>query len=467
MRESGLRQRVTALSLCAVPVLFFAAGCNAPKDKLAAFNRYFEAGDYCGSLAFVQRQVKPHKQPQGEDLLWSLQLGSIERLLGRGRESTACFDRSEDMLKYYDEQNRIADGLATTVINENALPYRGQEYDGVMVNTYKALNFMAQGDMELARVELNRALDRQRRSKEKFSEEIQRLQQEINEKSKNKSLYKSNVDNPKLAELLAEKYPNLYAFEAYPDFVNPFATYLAGVFFTAEQDYSKAVDLLKESYGMVSENQYIAEDLTAVEQALACDRPAGGIVWVIFENGLGPVKEEFRLDIPLFVATKKVRYVGIALPRLRFRDSAYDHLLVQAGGRTYKTRLVASMNRVIQTEFKKDFDVILQRAIISATAKVLAQYAFESDNSSGGTCLAVAMAVYSFATTAADVRIWTTLPKDFQVARLEKPMDGVIEITPAGGGQSFEADVGDCNNAIVYVRIPTRRCSPVYGVIKF
>jgi len=459
-------QRARAFSLCVLPALLLMTGCNPPKDRLATFNRYLEAGDYGGSLTFAQKQLKPHKQPKGEDLLWSLQAGSVARLLGRHQDSTVCFDRSEEMLGFYDQQPTIADGLATTTVNENALPYRGQEYDGVMVNTYKALNFMAQGKMDLARVELNRALDRQRRAKEKFSKEIQRLGEEIDKKSQGKSLYRSNVDNPKVAELLAEKYPNLYAFEAYPDFVNPFATYLAGVFFASQHDYSKAVDLLKESYGMVPDNQYIAEDLMAVEKTFEGQGPLGDTVWVIFENGLGPAKEEFRLDIPLFVATEKVLYAGIALPRLRLRDGAYTNLSVQADGNTYETRLVASMERVIQTEFKKDFDVILQRAIVSATAKVLAQYAFQSDDSPAGTCLAVVMAVYSFTTTAADVRIWTTLPKDFQVARFRRPQDGIIEITPAGG-QSFEVKVADCSNAIVYVRIATKRCSPVCEVIKF
>jgi hypothetical protein len=126
---------------------------------------------------------------------------------------------------------------------------------------------MAEKEFDLARVEFNRALDRQRRAKEKFNEEIRKLQAELekdqendlekdqengleNDQEKN-SFSKSNVENPETQELLAQKYPNLYNFEAYPDFVNPFATYLAGVFFNLVRDHAKAVDLLKESYGMV------------------------------------------------------------------------------------------------------------------------------------------------------------------------------------------------------------------------
>lgn len=465
MRSAIVRQVLLFLTFV-LPALPFVTGCNAPKDQLTKFNRYFEAGDYQGSCEFAGKHLKQRKKPQGEDLLWALQLGTLDRLLGKHTESNAFFDESEDMLKFYDEQSRLGDGLATTAINENALPYRGEVYDGIMINTYKALNFMSLGDMELARVEFNRALDRQRRAKEIFNKEIQKHKEQISKEARKKPLVQSNVDNPKTKELLAKKYPNLYAFDAYPDFVNPFATYLAGIFFALDGDYSKANTLLKESYGMVTENQYIAEDLMVTEQILDGGQTLNDTVWVIFENGLGPIRKEFRLDIPLFVATRHVRYVGIALPKLEFRTRAYPHLLAEADGNIYKTRLVANMDRIIQTEFKKDFDVILQRAIVSATVKALAQYAFESDNSSAGTTVAIVVAAYSFATNAADVRVWTTLPKDFQVARFQKPGNGMIKITPPGG-TCFEVELENCSNAIIYVRIPTKLCPPVYEVMTF
>ena len=137
------------------------------------------------------------------------------------------------MLKYFDEQFRLADGIGSTMVNDNIIPYRGQEYDGIMVNTYKALNFMAEGKMDLARVEFNRALDRQRRAKENFSQEIDKLRSQLEAKDQN-DFSKANVENPKIDELLTQKYPNLHNFEVYPDFVNPFTTYLAGIYFNLE-----------------------------------------------------------------------------------------------------------------------------------------------------------------------------------------------------------------------------------------
>ncbi len=445
----------------------FLAGCNAPKSRLRKFDGYFEASGFDKSAEYAQSRLGKGEKRRKDDLLWTLQLGCLERLRGNHEESAKYFDRSEELLNYYDYRNKGLDSVGSTVVNENVVPYVGEEYDGVMVNTYKALDFMAIGEDDLARVEFNRALDRQRRAKEKFAEEIGKLQREIEqEDNKNKSQVKQNVENPQIDALLSQEYPSLYEFEAYPDFVNPFTTYIAGVYFNLVGDYAKAADLLKESYGMVQNNRYIAEDFAAAEKVLDGQQELQDTVWVIFENGLGPIKKEMRIDLPLFIATNKVKYVGIALPKLSFREQAYPHLLVTAGADTYLTQTVADMDRVVQTEFKQDFKGILTRAIISATAKAVAQYALEDQGNSGGSMASIFVAVYSFATTAADVRIWTTLPKDFQVARLNIPADRSITVAPPGG-VPFVVEVPDCKNALLYIRIPFREAVPVCDLITY
>jgi hypothetical protein len=453
------------LAILTLSILPFAIGCNAPKDQLKVFNTSFEASNYDNSALFAQQKIGRRKNPSGEDLLWALQLATVERIRQNFQKSTEYFDKAEDMLKFYDEQFKGGDIVGSTVASDNVNPYRGEEYDGVMVNTYKALNFMAEGKMDLARVEFNRALDRQRRAKEKFVEEIKKLNAELEKNQQQNAFAKSNVENPTTHQLLAEKYPNLYNFQAYPDFVNPFATYLAGVFFNLVGDHGKAVDLLKESYGMVSGNPFIAEDLSVTEGVLGGGR-LENTVWVIFENGLGPVKEEFRIDLPLFIATNRVKYVGIALPKLEFRNKAYSYLLVNSDDKEYMTLPVADMDRVVQTEFSKDYPGILTRAIISATAKAVAQYALEQQDSSYASLASTLVAAYSFASTAADVRIWTALPKDFQVARLPKPKNGKLKITPPGSFP-LDIDIPQCNNAVVYVKIITNRAVPVCNVMAF
>jgi len=443
------------------------AGCNPSKSHLSTFGGYFDSSDYEKSIEFAQSKISKSKNPKRADLLWTLQLGSLERLRQNHRESNNHFDRSEEMLNFFDYQNATADSVAAIAVNENIIPYLGEEYDGIMVNTYKALNFMALGENDQARVEFNRALDRQRRAKEEFAREITKLQNELDEaQEKEGSQAKKNVDNPEIDQLITNRYSGLYEFEAYPDFINPFTTYMAGVFFNLIGDHSKAVTFLKESYGMVRDNEYVAQDLAVTEQVLDGRAELKDTVWVIFENGMGPVREEFRIDIPLFLASDEVKYFGIALPMLKFREQAYPYLSIKAGGNNYNTQIVGDMDRIVQTEFSKDFKGILTRAIISATAKVVAQYALNKKDNSSSQIVSLLAAVYSYATTAADVRIWTTLPKNFQVARLPIPLDRLITIEPPGG-ESFPVKIPACKNAFVYVRIPQKQTRQVLDLITY
>jgi hypothetical protein len=136
------------------------------------------------------------------------------------------------------------------------------------------------------------------------------------------------------------------------------------------------------------------------------------------------------------------------------------------------------MERVIETEFKKDFRGILMRAIASAAVKTAAQAVLSNDkNGDGGKLAAFLVAIYSATTTAADVRIWSALPKDFQVARCAIPSDNTLLIFPANpsfgngppsvGKGLFEVIIPPCRNAIVYIKIINAGATPVCEVMAF
>jgi hypothetical protein len=78
----------------------------------------------------------------------------------------------------------------------------------------------------------------------------------------------------------------------------------------------------------------------------------------------------------------------------------------------------------------------------------------------------VLAALYSFATTAADVRIWTMLPKNIQIARFTRPDDGIITIQgPSMGPFSFT--IPDCNHAVVYVKMIHSGIPPNIEIMTF
>ncbi len=449
---------VLVLTLAVLP------GCNVPRDRLAAFNQLYQQGNVPGAQQYAERRVNPQSPPAGDNLLWALQLGAIKRTLGDFAQSNEWFDRAEEMMKHYDTSFKGLDAVGTTLVNETVLPYRGEEYDAIMVNTYKALNFMSLGQDDLARVEFNRALERQMRARERFNAEIQKLKDKMaSDRNSGKVNYTKTMENPDLQTRIAAQYPGLNDFQAYPDFVNPFATYLAGVFFTMIADPGKAVDLLRESAGMVPDNRTVAQDFEQVQQWLDKGTAPEPAVWVIYEGGLGPVKEEFRVDLPLFLATNKLFYAGIALPRLSPRRQAVEHLEVDSSPAAVQTELVADMDRVIHTEFAKDYPGILMRAVVAAAAKAVAQTALTNQRETGAQVMGLMMAVYSAATTTADVRIWTSLPKQFQVVRV--PMPTERRLTVRAGGQTMEIPLKGGRYALVYIRMISGASKPIWEVV--
>ncbi|MGA2071056.1 MAG: hypothetical protein ABSG97_06870 [Sedimentisphaerales bacterium] len=442
-------------------------GCNPPMKDLGVFNGHFEAGDFKQAGQFAEGKIKKDNNPSGSDLLWALQLGASQRAQLDHAGSIATFDKAEEMMNHFALNSEVLDTVGSTIVNDNAIPYKGQEYDGIMVNTYKALDFLAGKKPDLARVEFNRALDRQTRAKEHFNEEIRKLEAQLDkEKEKNKTDARAMADNPDVQSVVNANYPNLSQFQPYPDFVNPFTTYMAGVYFLLIGENGRAADLLKETAGMVPDNDYIKNDLVLAEDAASGKVKLENQCWVIFENGLGPTKGETRIDLPLILVSDRVYYTGVALPKLYPRSVAYPYLTIKADDGEHRTMQVADMERVIETEFNKDFKGILMRAIASAAVKTAAQAVLSRKNGDGGRLAAFLVGAYSAATTAADVRIWTALPKDFQVARCAIPKNSPLLIfTP--GNTLFEADIPPCRNAIVYIRIINAGASPVCEVLAF
>ena len=115
-----------------------------------------------GDLAAAEKEatLKADKEAGGKDaVIWRLEQAAILRAQGRYAESNKAFDEAQAKIDEYAEQAKVKLGAETAAMFSNLanLPYRGRAYDGIMLNTYKALNFLALHDLDKARVEIIRA----------------------------------------------------------------------------------------------------------------------------------------------------------------------------------------------------------------------------------------------------------------------------------------------------------------------
>ena len=458
--------------------LFF-NGC-APKTAMMQVDALIANGDYRDAAEHADSNIDKNNPYDVDNLLWNLEGGSALFFDQNNSASIELFDESEALMKYYREQILMSDitqTVTSTLLNDTMRPYIGSEYDGIMSNTYKAINYMALGDMQAARVEFNRAIDRQRRAKVNFAQMIDKERQtlkhkEAKERSEGKYIYVSESENSLITSRLRQEYPSLYAFKPYPDFINPMTTYLSGVFAMADGNHNKAHTLLKESYGMMSENVSVESDFKEIESILDDSKKTKEpTVWMIFENGQAPILKEWRIDLPVFIVSNNLNYISVALPRLVERKKAFQYLSIEINKSEHiNTEFLCSMDRVIKTEFEKEYENIVRRAILSVATKTGIQYALKQEGNnqnSVGTFLGLAATIYQIATTQADTRMWSTLPKEFHLARFSRPNDGKVKIMTPHGVIVSELKLPKSDYILIYVKMATSKAVASVSVIPF
>lgn len=383
--------------------------------------------------------------------------------------SLDAFHAAEDKVDAYDQGADIKVGseVASTLTNQANMPYRGRAYDKVLMNTYKALNYMQLGDVDSARVELNRALLRQREAVEDNAKRLEEAQ-EVAEKAKNGEVGEDgeqvtyDVDkareDPGVAAVLDEVQAELDAkiVQTYADYVNPFAVYLDGLFYlyhgVDSSDLERSRKSLERVTQMVPENSFVGADLEAATSGAVPE----GVTYVLFETGLAPWRDQLKIEIPTFIVTSGISYVGASFPRLKFTDNYLPYAGVSiAGMEPVNTAVVADMDSVVARDFKNEWPSILTRTMISTVTKAALDAMIQKqvgDNFGWGAQLAtkLATAATQSAINIADTRTWQTLPKQYQIARVVTPVDGQITITTDLTTKTVSVEPGAIN--AVYIK---------------
>ncbi len=478
MKHPALVVSVLSLSMALIQVGCTSGGGTRIESK-ADFAENYRNGNFTVAAQQASEKARLNEQGVGKNLLWSLKAADAWRAAGDTDQSTKIFEGTEHTFKRFDTENAakkyIADNAASILVNDKVVSYKGTFYDATMVNTYKAINYSNQGDWNNARIELNRVIERQDHAKKYFEAMIEKEHKKEHESEKKSHKDDSTVKintkktNVEIEKLKRTAHSEMDEWNVSPNYINPFTTYLSGLLLYLNADtgndvgearrrFRKARALIEKDEKTTSlAKSYVDEDLKMVDNgSLAKDLEP--TVWVIFENGQAPVKEEKRVDLPLFLVTENVLYAGIAYPTLKFRESAYPFVEVSAGDKTYRTATIANMDGLISKEFKTEFPGIMTRAIVSATVKTIAQQQVKKKY---GGVAGFGAALLQVASTQADLRIWSTLPKEFQIARLPRPDTGVLTIQLPETNQTMTVTLPGDKHNIVYLKMPAKDATPV------
>jgi uncharacterized protein len=510
-RSVGCRRRIQAVCLAALAGLV-ATGCQTYKDQNRVIS-HWRQNNLTNAVAEATRMAD--RNAQGKDaIIWRLEQGAVLRAAGKYVESNTAFDKAQARIDQYARAAKVSVSSEAVALlsNQATLPYEGRTYDGIMLNTYKALNYLQLGEPDKARVELIRAYQRQQDAVEDNKKRIEKTQAAAAKNKDKKTMDKAEQD-PKFKAKVQGAYTNLNTLKVYADYVNPFTVYLDGLFFMANAADASDLERAHKSFERVVEfnpdNNYVKQDLATVDGMME-SKPLTPTTYVIFETGCAPVRDQTRIDIPIIVA--KVSYVGAAFPTLKPQDNYLSSLTVTAsspqaianasapstngsvatptagdtnttvstsapstnatpvvasnppspagdataGGTSATTSPIASMDSVIGLDFKNEMPLVITKTIAATVAKAVAAYAINQTANQQDALLGlfaqISTAVYQMAVNIADERTWTTLPKEFQVCRFPTPSDRKIELGASGTGQRIPVTIGDGTLNIVYVK---------------
>jgi len=447
----GLLLSVAALGL-------LAGGCSTYQQQGSAINSNWQQGNLTNAVLEATNKAQDNANNK-DAIIWRLEQAAILRANGQYDDSNKAFDLAQEKIDQYEQDAKVnvVREAGALMSNQAELPYQGRAYDGIMLNTYKALNYLALGEPDKARPEIIRAYQRQQDAVEENKQLIEKVQDQANSDSNSKAITAAEND-PKFQALMQDaNYSKLDSLKGYADYVNPFTVYLDGLFFMTNSADASDLDRAHTSFervnAFIGDNDYIKQDLATVNDLIG-GKPLSPTTYVIFETGCAPVRDQVRIDIPIIVS--RVSYVGAAFPTLKIQGNYISGLTVTANGVSSPTTLLSSMDGVIGLDFKNELPIIITKTIAATAAKAIAAYAvnnaMQQQDAMVGLFSQIATAAYQAAVNVADERTWTTLPKEFQFCRIPTPPDRKIDLVSAGGLQTIPVTIADGTVNIVYVR---------------
>jgi hypothetical protein len=416
----------------------------------------FDHGDYAGAVAQMQKM----SPPSSDEALYLTETGTFQRTAADYAGSNKSYLRALDIYREFDSRATISlrdstQYAASLLLNDKAISYRGSFYERVLLNTFLAVNFLMEGNLENARVMVMQADQRQREAKEEHEKEIEKSREEAQKKNVNSDQVTAKVragfgDQRAYLEKAGNIYQNAYMF------------YLSAIIFEMTGEVDNAYILAKRIHDMNPGFLPVRADLLRYAKQLGrgdeYDRwrsafgsdvpdtvPAGhGRLVALHGCGSGPVKEELKVRFPVPLgANRPATDVTIAVPKFTMRGNPVEAAAVVVGDKVLgRTQPLMDVEATAVKDLWDRAMGIAIRQVLRATGRVLAQ---EAARQKGGDLSYAAMVVAGYVLEQADLRSWISLPRDLQAFRATLPAGEYparLDLLAHGGAVIGHIDAG-------------------------
>src|SRR5712671_2277251 len=197
-------------SLPALGLALCLGGCAAVRSYDSELYKTLDQAS-SGNLDGAIRTLESNNRLPDKDLLYYLELGMLQRLGSRYQESQQSWAAASARVQL--EQSVLADasslvrGASSYLVNDKLRRYEGHDYEKVMLLTHIALNYLAMGEYENARVAIKQTHELEAVIAELRSKEIAKVEEEARERGARTSFKELNgypvetIDNPEVNAL--------------------------------------------------------------------------------------------------------------------------------------------------------------------------------------------------------------------------------------------------------------------------
>ena len=446
-------------------IIVLLGGCiSSHYDRTENFQFLWKIGDLDRAEEEAARLSRTG--PKRDRLLYFLEEGSVARMNGDTKQSLFALNQAAGEYdrwfgSHLRTKTRISEEFLSTLGSAESKPYKSRIYERAMLRTYQAHNYLLMGDSGRARAEIFKTRQAIEDAKDIWSKELSVACEESKEKQVDISKTLNAKSSSSALREEKEKIKSLIPSE-FPKFINPAALYFESLYFlhgaSQREDFAKAEYSLRILSSIYPQNKWIEEDYRAAKVGT---RPTEKTVYVFFETGRAPVRVEKRFDLPLFFfsATSRVPYLGIAFPSLRLNDQFLKDIKVfptMDKSKAVTTKLLADMDAIVAQEFNEYFDIELTKAITGAISKGglqhLATNAVRSENDLARVSVGAGVGMLAQATTRADLRSWSTLPKQVRFCKLSIPQDRKLTLSGVGTNLSTIVNLKNQQTQLLWVR---------------
>ena len=433
--------RLVLLAMTAVAALVLSnlIGCAGPRHLYPSIDSLNAQGEFSQARSYVEEHVEDYGDLNS--VLYYLDVGMFAFASGEYDEAIASFTEAEQLM---DELYTISlsQEATTFVINDNAAPYRGEDFESVMVNLFLALSYVNLSQFDDALVEAR-----------KVDSKLTAINLQYSENEDN-----AYREDPFVRLLMGILYEMEGTSSDLNDAYISYRIALKGYESEYERHGTAVPEVLLEN--LLSVAQFMGPDeLQALRQRFpsqrvrsVAERREQAEVYVLHLNGRIPTKIEDVLVVPL----PDGHLVKIAFPRYQGVPFQIVGSRLHALPDSVKQQLVTNFSSAepignIAVENLENRKVrIYAKTLARVTVKYLAvreaaRKAREEHGRWAGILARATGDALIFASEQADLRSWRTLPAEILLSKLTLPPGSYelwAECLEASGGFVQRVDLG-------------------------